>query len=213
VVSLLGAGHDDIRDKLIRGFLNKWRSRFPNNSESGSAILSTISRLSPYLQKLIGCDIESVNFDDNIHTKDVEDTIFNCVTCIFNAVANCYGFRTTVGAKILGIINPNLFVIWDNEIAYHYGLKLFKDSPGNIYSGEGYVTFLKEMQRIARLFLSDYQNRFGKRDLTEFLSLRLHLNPIMPLAKFIDEFNWITITKKIEIPPKWHPCDDKVDLT
>ena len=25
------------------------------------------------------------------------------------------------------------------------------------------------------------------------------------LAKFLDEYNWITFTKKVELPPKWYP--------
>lgn len=201
--------HEDIQDKLIGGFLNKWRSRFPNDKESGTAILSTIGRLSPSLQVLNKYDIERVNFDDEITVGNLKGTIFQCITYVFEAIRDCYGFRTTAGAKILGILNPNLFVMWDDEIAYKYGLEFVRDNRGHIYSGEGYATFLRKMQEIARVFVSDFQSQFSMEDAAMFLSKRLRITPAVPLAKFIDEYNWITITNNIEVPPKWHPCNDK----
>jgi hypothetical protein len=100
--------------------------------------------------------------------------------------------------------------MWDDDIAYQYGLRLFKDNPGHIYSGKGYTIFLKEMQGLAKRFILDFQNRFSTGDPAMYLSGRMHVTPAVPLAKFIDEYNWITITNKIEVPPKWHPCDDKI---
>ena len=186
----------DIQNKLISGFLNKWGARFPNNSKSASAILKTIRRLSPYLQALDKYKIESVNFNKVITTHSGDyGTISECITYVFNKLSNCYGDRPTFAAKTLGILNPKLFVMWDQTIAARYSFD--------------YVEFLKDMQNSAQMVKLDSCTIFGIGDPAKFLSKELGISPQVPLAKFIDEYNWCSITKAIKLPPTWHPCNDR----
>jgi hypothetical protein len=206
VYNPIGVSREDVRYDLIQGFLNKWRSRFPNSNESANAILATLQRISPFLQATDGFDIETVDLDQTVHVGDRQLSIFQAIAEIFDAVVNCYGFRTTAGAKIMGIINPRLFVMWDDNIALHY---LSKDVP-SVFSGLGYSTFLRKMQKQAQQCIKDFEKRHGAGEPASYLSERLGLNPPLPLAKYLDEYNWITITRGLQVPPKWHPCDNKM---
>lgn len=197
--------NEEVRDKLIGGFLNKWRSRFPNTDESADAVLTTLEGVSPLLQATLRFNIEIVDLDKSLTVGGRQLPVYQAIAEIFSAIANCYGFRTTPGAKIMGVLNPGLFAMWDDAIAVCY---LAGDTT-DIFSGIGYATFLRKMQHVARQCISDFQTRFGREDPASYLSEKLRLDPPVPLAKFLDEYNWITITKRVQLPPRWHPCDDR----
>jgi len=127
------------------------------------------------------------------------------VAIIFDVVANCHGFRTTAGAKILGVVNPSLFVMWDDSIALRY-----LSGGSHIFDGQGDALFLRRMEKVAHLCLIDFNLKSGHHDLAAFLSERLEVSPPLTLAKYLDEYNWITITKGIRLPLKWHPCVDSM---
>jgi len=190
----------DIQGKLIEGFLNKWRSRFPKNDESAAAIRSALEKRTPLLTKLEDLSIESADFCLAITVDGSDVPVSDVIDNIFEGLAWAHGFRTTVAAKIMGVLNPRLFVMWDDSIALHYACS---------FSGKGYMDFLRKMQILARSCLSDFARRFAEKDLATHVSQRLGYNPPLTLAKFLDEYNWITITKEISLPPKWHPCDDE----
>lgn len=195
--------NEEVREKLIKGFLNKWRSRFPNTEESASAILEAIQNSNNLIKATNRFTIESVDLSEIVTIKADEITVSEAIARIFNSIANCYGFRTTAGAKIMGIINPGLFVMWDDSIA----IKYLSGETKNIFSGHGYVLFLRKMQEVAQQCIADFHARVKDTDPAEYLSKSLLITPAVPLAKYLDEYNWVTITKNIQVPPKWHPCD------
>jgi len=191
---------EEVCDKLIGGFLNRWRSRFPNRQESASAVLGAIQQVSPFIQATRNLRIENVNFDNSINVNSNYISVSDAIELIFNKIAHCYGNRTTAGAKILGVLNPDLFVMWDDSIALHY----VSGCP-NVFTGQGYAFFLREMQNAAHLCQDDFDAIIGHQDMALYLSNKLGLNLPLPLAKFLDEYNWITISQRIPLPPKWHP--------
>jgi hypothetical protein len=191
---------EEVCNKLIAGFLNKWRSRFRNSQESASAILAGLQEASPYIQATIELEIGTAIFENLIIVNGNHISVFDAIELVFNKVANCYGNHTTVGAKILGILNPNLFVMWDAAIALHY---LF-DHPCAL-TGNGYAYFLKEMKKASIRCQNDFDSKFGHQDMALYVSNKLGLNPPLTTAKYLDEYNWITITQRITLPPKWHP--------
>lgn len=195
---------EQVRNRLIGGFLNKWRSRFPNSSESAAAILTRIEGVRPLLQATLMLSIETVDLDSLFTVDGRQLSVHQGIAEVFNAVANCYGFRTTEGAKILGVLNPNLFVMWDDAIALHYA----QGSPPNVFSGSGYAMYVRKMHCAAQQCIEDFRARYGREGPADFLSERLRLDPHVPLAKFLDEYNWIMITNHVQLPPRWHPCDD-----
>jgi hypothetical protein len=193
----------EVCDKLIEGFLNKWRSRFPNNEKAASAILAALERVGPFIKATKALAIDSVDFNKYIDIDGNHFSVFEAIVMIFNKIANCHGNRTTAGAKILGIINPALFVMWDDTIAMRYS-----SGAQDIFNGIGYASFLKKMQNAAHVCQSDFKSRFGYDNIALFLSEKLEVMPPLTLAKFLDEYNWISISQGIHLPPKWHPCSE-----
>lgn len=119
---------------------------------------------------------------------------------------------------------PDLFVPWDSKTKGYY----IKYLTGN----RAYVEFLKKMQHIApslddenkdieRYLSKESLNKFiegnksnynkaNSKDLTKLEEIIKFLKEKgKTLPKFIDEYNWITITKKLKIPPEWHPLIEK----
>lgn len=191
----------EVCDKLIGGFLNKWRSRFPNNENSGMDILKSLESVKPFVKALTNTAIESIDFNKTIDINGEPISMSDMIILIFERIIHCHGYRTTAGAKILGVINPALFVMWDDSIAKHYASR----RRDNIFNGVGYSLFLQKMQNAAQYCQTDFIMRHGHNDIAGYLSEKLEIAPRIPLAKYLDEYNWITITQRIQLPPKWHP--------
>lgn len=100
----------------------------------------------------------------------------------------------TAVSKILHLLNPELFVMWDEEIRKKYGVK---------GSADGYIEFLRKMQNEMNEALEEEAKRRGsnkdeiaKRICEELPSKKLGQEFIRhirkkTLAKLIDAYNWI----------------------
>lgn len=101
----------------------------------------------------------------------------------------------TVASKILHFFNISLFIIWDIDMQIAY-----RKSSGP----QGYLVFLIEMQYHIEEVISDFKQLSFPDGVAEFLSQQLGYREVRPLTKFIDDYNWITITKKWpKHPPHW----------
>jgi hypothetical protein len=113
--------------------------------------------------------------------------------------------------------------MWDNEIRDYY-LQEYHDSKHK--SGPlAYINFLNNMQTLANSLYGQNKNVSSElslnlkkllmgtlknyrednkieraRQIANFLA-----DEGKPITKYLDEYNWITITKKVAIPPAWHP--------
>ena len=106
----------------------------------------------------------------------------------FRQLDNCAGVGPTIASKILAPLRPALFPIWDNPIAKAYGFAL---------NAAGYHQYLNVTQAIACK-----ARGFWHSD----VPLEQYLKPecrrwTAPLAKVIDEWNWIRITREHVYPP------------
>jgi hypothetical protein len=70
-------------------------------------------------------------------------------------------------------------------------------------SGSDYLEFSKEIRKISENLVNETNERYGSGDPALFLSKRLNINPSFSLVKFIDEFNWLTHTRKLCRPADW----------
>ena len=110
---------EEIRTKLIDGFLNKWRSRMQGNRDA--AIRDGLVRAQDALGWLAGESIETVEFDRALSSSaDGLRTVEDAVTTAFDALCKGWGIGPTSAAKVLGVVMPELFVMWDEPIAKHY---------------------------------------------------------------------------------------------
>ena len=210
---MINAG-DEAYQKLTKGkvdvkelikFLNKWKTRVVNSKDSAKALARKI--------EISRDDLSSLR-QFNIRNVDLV-TVGGPSSPVLHAIENCYGaireppeynIGPTATAKILHILHPDLFVMWDNPILSYFK----KQYPGKVKdSGRGYCEYLRLMQQVAAHVTQGFEREeiHPGKTLDTYLSDRLEYNPAKTMAKYLDEYYWVTQThfKKIELPPKWYP--------
>jgi len=143
-----------------------------------SQYLSLWPQLKPHIQRLAGESLVKCN----LNNSEIHDQIVGACSCLGNA----WGGNTVV-AKILHFFNVSLFVMWDRKIYSEY-------SQGKS-GADAYLEFLKAMQKEAIESLNDFERLSLPGRLEEFLSHKLCYESTRPLTKFIDDYNWVFITK------------------
>ena len=198
--------------KAVVGFLNNWRMRLSCNivpDKINNWYNADTKRVLEELpHSLLKIDFNKAH------------TVVN-ITTLFNSLDKITEINDTGASKILHIIKPNIFVMWDNEIREHY-LKDFQGKK-NKAGSKAYLFFMQKMQEIAipickenkniasdlsmklkRLYegnLRNYTKESEKLKLTKEIDFLGKKGK--SITKFLDEYNWIVITKKISIPPVW----------
>ncbi|MBI4181311.1 MAG: hypothetical protein HY528_05205 [Chloroflexi bacterium] len=113
------------------------------------------------------------------------------VTGAFNWFGGTWG-GDTVASKVLHLLNPNLFVMWDMGIS------------GNLSGAVGYLKFLKKMQVEAEEASQDFQMLGYPGTPAQFIASNLGARYTKTLAKLIDEYNWVTVTRRWPTTvPQW----------
>jgi len=101
----------------------------------------------------------------------------------------------TAISKILHLLNPDLFVMWDEKIREKYK----KKNPAISISANGYLEFLKTVQTEVKEAIKEESERSGRseQDIVEEICTNLPSKKLGPeycrktLAKLIDEYNYI----------------------
>ena len=183
---------DQVKDNIIKGFLLRWGCRpLQATDKLAECIIEATIKIQNSLQwlndkKLIDLDLAG---NDNA-IKDCYQTMVN--------IRN--GFSHTAASKFLHVISPELFVIWDGPMRKHY--KKYYDIAE---SAEGYFEYMKQMKEdLIQKVLPSF-SKANNECPAAFLSEKLKIDPPKTLVKYLDEYNWITITKKVILPPPWHP--------
>jgi len=197
-----------IQKLVIEGFLNRWSCRLPNNESVAREIRDALIDLKPHLMSIKDYTLRdnfSTVVNNNIQSKlTLGEVIESCYLRLCKCTRNFAGTATT---KLLHVIHPSLFVMWDAPMRDYYRKQnyLIKETS------RGYVLFLEQMQRlifsIDKAFASaSLEPPPAKNQVVEdYLSSRMGYNPPKTAAKYIDEYNWIVITRKVIVPPTWHP--------
>jgi hypothetical protein len=133
---------------------------------------------------------------ERLETCDLSNSsIKSAIKSIYDYLLRSTWGGATVISKTLHFFNVYLFVMWDGAIQSAYGK-----------SGEpsAYLEFLEAVQIQAKEVTDDFK-QFSLPGSTEsFLSQKLGYRITRPLTKFLDEYNWMTITRKWPpIPPDW----------
>ncbi|MDI6771767.1 MAG: hypothetical protein QME77_04185 [bacterium] len=197
----------DVQRYLLKGYLNAWKTRVKNSQQSASAIKGSINNMLPWLSALARLSIKTVLLQNTLVVNGQQCTVAD-------AVESCYRMLRTTGhrigatatGKILHILNPELFVMWDKPILAH-----FTSTNGIGDSPQGYRAFLQQMNQDA----AAVQQSFSTATLTPpaqagctpeaYLSQHMNYNPAKTMAKFLDEFYWVTVTNGVTVLPGWHP--------
>jgi len=99
------------------------------------------------------------------------------------------GSPTTL-SKILHLLNPEIFVMWDNAIVNDY----HKINRHVDYSANGYLEFLRESQKTILATLGEFERETGKTLDTIEGELRTHYHN-KTITKIVDEYNWMTTNR------------------
>ena len=168
---------------VIKPFLKKWGKMARVVERARDVDWKTLGKILQDLesgfQKLRGKKLHTMNFNE----KDVANTI-----------RGIYGKRhlvrylggTTCISKILHVLNPEVFVMWDKRIRGRYKEKNFLVCE----TQDGYLEFLREAKNQIGEAFNDRQSKTGKSwdEIEHELRSRFDNKT---LAKLVDEYNWI----------------------
>lgn len=174
---------DNVQDvrRVIKPFLVQWgiMGRVVGRKElEWERLGRTLRSLEEQFKNLRGKKFLTIDFD--------EEAVSSSIRTIYKELDNIpyIGGPTTI-SKILHLLNPEIFVMWDNDILKYYKKKnkRIRDSP------EGYLEFLKEAQKELKEAFGERQKQTGKKfDEIEREIRGRYKNKT--LAKIIDEYNW-----------------------
>lgn len=198
----------DIERHIVEGFLNRWKCRLPNSPLAATKIRDRLVQIHPYIQSLRRFSIRDpfttmISIDSQNQMK-LGDIVALCYSELRGCTTN---FAATATSKLLHIIAPNIFVMWDKPILSHYR-KLDKNIKD---SSVGFRLFHERMRdmvvAVDQSFASALVNPpagVGQK-FENYLSAQMSYYPEKSVAKFADEYNWVVITNGVHVPPAWHP--------
>ena len=161
--------------KQLIEFVNSWRNRTPHRLLP--ELLEVFTRNTGGNAALQGVDLESSALDD-AKLKTVQH--------IFEELCSVPGFGATGASKFLGIVHPQLCVMWDIPIREAYGCRWSKVPR---YSG-----FLRQAQVLAKKVMDDATKNHGIVNPADCISDMLDIRPHFTLATFINHYLWVTFT-------------------
>jgi len=132
-------------------------------------------------------NLELFNIDLKKHSKEI--------TALYQCVHDVTGIGDTGTSKLLHLMQPQLFVMWDEGICNHYHKE---HRLRNMWHKQGYdecyLEFLKDMQKEAKDLLTQSSKNQIKQGLFEISGYK------KTIAKGLDEFNYMMFT----VPQKKH---------
>ncbi len=161
------------RREFVSGYLNRWRSRFPR--ESTAQLFKAMKESRPFVRRLPS------------HLVEIGPDHLKWIRAAFDRIKAVPGAGGTCTAKTLSTMKPAVFVMWDARIAEQYGFA---------QNANGYSRYMRLMAEISRRLLKQAGSPVSAtnaRKLEASLKLNRQGRPT-PLAKLLDEWNWVTIS-------------------
>jgi hypothetical protein len=190
----LDEGPSDDEVALLIKFLNDWGTRYPSDEHSQASLKKAYVKVLPRLRLLQGYDLVEARFDSRVADgKTLSETIQE----VFEALASAGEKRQWTGtSKILHVLRPHLFVMWDSAIRGGYAVR-----EGSDYSS----WFLPLMQRQAREVIDSYVAETKSERLIAVKELE-KLGGDKPgeprrITKLLDEYNYCKF--RVRCPELW----------
>jgi len=151
-------------------------------------ILTAYKSSEEKLKELQGKRLESLDLSDNKLKEDIKD--------IFLEFSSKKSIGFTGASKILHVINPHVFMMWDLNIRRGYH-KLHKRNH-RIGDSECYFEFLKQSQEIIRAILSKRDEDDLWKEHLKFLdrSFMKAFSFSESVLKMLDECNYVRFNQK-----------------
>lgn len=173
-----GITEDKVRELI--DFLNQWKTRYPRRPRELMELLKQVAFL---LRRLDHLDLLHADLNPS-------SEVTSKIEYVFDTLVTCGGKNQKTGtSKILHMINPYLFVMWDGPISAGYAVS---DRSAEDYA----IRFLPRQQTIARLAIEQVKETRGVNEKTAISWLRCFQGHT--LAKVVDEFNYTKFTLKLD---------------
>ena len=158
----------------ILTFLNRWKCRL-SRAATAPLLRDWITQNESALENLHDLSI----LDDRVpeRTQELNDLYRSVIDFKSRGIGN---MSDAAASKILHVLRPRLFVMWDSNIAPRFGLA---------YRDFAYGAFIRGMHRFA-LRLKDIAPDSAAGDVENYLNARLKYSIRKTLAKYLDEYNW-----------------------
>jgi len=177
------AGPNDVQVTELFRFLNQWASHYPSDADARARFKRAYLQVLPRLRALQGLTLLDTAFDRDVVQ---EMCVSEAVSSIFETIAGLGSrYASTATSKILHVLNPPLFVMWDSAIRGGYAV----DSRSDDYARR----FLPRVQRQAKEAVDSYI-RDGRADPATAVQDLERLCDGRPLAKLVDEYNYCKFT-------------------
>lgn len=152
-------------------FLNRWKCHLYPKELFLKLLPNWIYDKKPRIDSLKTFKIENLNLIKNL--EDIDILYKSLMNFKDNGILT---MGDAAASKILHLILPKLFVMWDKKI-----------KP---YKGYLYSDFLIKMNSYAKSVKDDFSKKFPDKNIEEVLREKLEYPITKTFAKYIDEFNW-----------------------
>ena len=181
---------DPDRDSVHRltKFVNSWSNRTRYSTLPHlEAVLSSHTKTNAQLR--------DVRLEGDI--LDSESLI--AVQQVFDELSSVKHFGPTGASKFLGVIQPQLCVMWDVPIRNVYGYR--EKAPD-------YADYLVRMRKLALKVLAD-AGKHGIADPASHISHKVGFTEPFTLATLINHYVWVNITMPLQKRNASHPTKDE----
>jgi len=185
----------------IAKFLKKWRIR---TKVSPAKIGKNIKNKRQELKALENLDIMSVDLDNTIkigrQTRSLKDVIVDLFVTFSDISEQTERRDYTAASKILHVLLPKFFIMWDNCIRCAYGCKI-KVKKGKIDikdAGEKYFRFMKRVQKEGMEAVESYckERRCKRKNIAiRRIENELYQNGFYSFARLLDIYNFQKYTR------------------
>jgi hypothetical protein len=181
------AGPNDVEVKRLFKFLNQWGTRCRSDAGARDKFKQAYLQVLPLLRALQGHTLLESGFDGAVAEGMF---VSEAVDSIFDKLASCGGrYESTATSKILHVLHPPLFVMWDAAIRGGYAV----GGGSGDYGGR----FLPRVQREGREAVDSYiaDGRAGPTTAVHELE---RLCEGRPFTKLIDEYDYCKFTLRVD---------------
>jgi hypothetical protein len=182
-------------NRSVLTFLRGWGGRHVRDDDALAEIfVQELARLQGRFQRLQAQNLIDVDLQRHGQlTQEIHESLSRI--CWKDSASRTVTLGQTFGSKLAHVMNPRLFVMWDNSIqesARKQGLR-------------SYPEFLAWMGDEGRSVISGFEKLKIGRDPAAFLSQKFGYSPGKTLAKFLDECNWVKTQRQLKrlTPPGW----------
>jgi hypothetical protein len=171
---------------VVLTFLNSWQCRIPVTPKLVEHLSEAFRETGPLFRALAGQRLEATDLAAVVAAGSERLTGGRAIASIFDrlmAVGSRFSHVATV--KTMHMVNPGLFVMWDNGILANHGHR--QEPYGWFYA----YRFLPKMQAEANEAIEDYRARNGGTRQEAVQAIERDCGDHKTLAKRLDEFNYV----------------------